>query len=450
MSPVALAIRHVVYPLWMRKIGAQRLRYLQEMERRQFWSPERLAEHQWASFLRLVAHALETCPYYRESFRRAGVSLADLRNPDDIRWVPTVTKQEIQAHLDEMISSRYRREDLIADKTGGSTGNPLSFYYDRDRLETRIAATLRHDRWTGWDIGERRAMLWGASRDIQQRKPLKRRLRTRFIDRMLVLDASAVDEAAMAEFAAKLLRYKPAVLLAYANAMAMFARYVQAERIQGITAKGIITSAEVLTPENRELIERTFNTPVFNRYGCRELAVIASECSAHEGMHVNVDNLLVETLMPDGRPTVGEEGEVVITDLRNYAMPMIRYRIKDVGRLLTASCSCGRGLPLMDVSGGRTSDFLTATDGRKCNALVLAAHAITRIPGIEQVQFVQSEHGLITLNLVQGPGWSERSTQTLLQNLRTWLGADMRFEVSYRQRIPQEASGKYRFCISTL
>jgi phenylacetate-CoA ligase len=309
---------------------------------------------------------------------------------------------------------------------------------------------LRHDRWSGWDIGERRAILWGSPRDVALARTLKARLRTRFINRTLVLDASAVDDAAMAQFAASLLRYRPTLLVAYANTLAMFARYLQDERIQGISAKGIITSAEVLTPESRELIERTFGCRVFNRYGCREFSVIASECSVHRGMHVNADNLLVEVVAADGTSRAGEEGEIVITDLRNFAMPMIRYRIRDVGRILPIACSCSRGLPLMELSGGRVTDFLTATNGRKCSGIVLAVHAITRIPGIEQAQFVQTQRGAVTLNLVKGRAWNEGSTTTLLANLRGFLGEDMRFEVSYHERIPQAESGKHRFCISTL
>jgi phenylacetate-CoA ligase len=134
----------------------------------------------------------------------------------------------------------------------------------------------------------------------------------------------------------------------------MFARFVRDEGIGGIRPKGIISSAEVLTPENRELIETTFGCRVFDRYGCREVSVIASECGEHQGLHINADNLLVETVTDQG-PVRGEDGEVLITDLRNFAMPLIRYRIKDVGRLLPQACGCGRGLPLMRISGGRTS-----------------------------------------------------------------------------------------------
>ena len=449
MSLRALAIKHLVYPAWALKNGSAHLRYLQEMERSQFWSAERLAEHQWSSFRQLIAHAVATCPYYRDSFRRAGITPADLRSPEDIRRVPMVSKEEIQAHREQMISSRYRREDLIEDMTGGSTGSPMRFYYDRDRRDTRAAAALRHDRWTGWDIGERVAKLWGAPQDVRLRG-WKARLRTRFINRTLILDASALDEAAMAQFAAKLQRYQPKILLAYANTLGLFARYVEAENIRGIKPQGIITSAEVLTPENRELIERTFGCRIFNRYGSREFAVVASECSAHQGLHVNADNLLVETVTAEG-PARGADGEIVITDLRNFAMPMIRYRIRDVGRVLESACRCSRGLPLLELSGGRVTDFLTATNGRKVSGVVLATYVITRIPGIEQVQFVQSQLGAVTLNLVKGPGWSEGSTLTpLIAKAREFLGPDMRFDVSYRDRIPQEKSGKYRFAVSTL
>jgi phenylacetate-CoA ligase len=450
MKPYAFAVRHIIWPAWDRKNGNLIGRHHAEMVRRQFWSPEQLAQHQWVSFKRIVTHAVETCPFYRESFRRAGVSPADLRVPADIRWVPTVTKEEIQQHREEMISSQYAQARLFDDMTGGSTGSPMRFAYDWDRYGTRAAATLRHDEWSGWRIGERRAMLWGASQDMKRPPNWKVWLREKMINRRMILDASALDDAAMMEFVRKLRRYRPTMLLAYANTMGLFSRWVEAQKITDLRPGSIITSAEVLTPENRVQIERTFGCRIFNRYGCREFAVIASECSAHEGMHVNADNLLLETLSGE-EPVRGEDGEIVITDLRNFAMPMIRYRIRDVGVLKEKQCSCGRGLPLMELSGGRVTDFLTATSGRKVSGIVLATYVITRLPGVAQVQFVQTHRGSVTVNLVKGPQWSDETTQaTLLAKAREFLGPDMHFEVSFQDRIQQEKSGKYRFAVSHL
>ena len=448
-DPTALAIKRVLYPLWVLKNQSSRLRYLASLEESQFWSRERLADHQWSCFRQIFTHAYETCPYYREKFRKAGVAPADLRSRADIHRVPAISKEEIQDNRDQMNSSMYRKDDLIPDMTGGSTGSPMQFFYDKDRLDTREAATIRHDRWAGGDIGDRRALLWGAPQDTKLSQSPKDRLRDWIIARRLILDASSLDEASMSTFAKKLLRYQPRIILAYANTLGLFAKFVRAQNITGITAKAIITSAEVLTPENRQLIEETFGCPVYNRYGSREFAVIASECSMHKGMHVNAENLLLEVVGESG-PCIDQTGEILITDLKNFAMPMIRYRIRDMGQLKAEPCECSRGLPLLELSGGRVTDFLTATDGRKVSGIVIATYVITNIPGLAQIQFVQHERGSVTINLVKGRDWSVRTNDELVRRTKKFLGADMQTEIVLREDIPLERSGKYRFAISTL
>ena len=448
MDLTALAIKHVLFPLWAARSGATRLRHLAELEKSQYWSREMHAERQLAQFQAMLAHAVETCPYYREKYRAAGIRPGDIRSRADIEEVPTITKEEIQEHRDEMVSTKYPTSILIKDMTGGSTGSPMQFYYEPERFESREGATLRHNRWSGWEIGDRAAILWGAPQDMMS-GTLRDRIRTWIQERRLMLDASELSEATMRDFARALRVYRPAVLKAYANTLGLFAQYLKAEGIDGIRPRGIVCSAEVLTTENRRLIEEAFGCRVFNRYGCREFAVIASECEAHDGMHINAENLLVEALV-DGRSRTDEEVEIVITDLRNFAMPMIRYRIRDVGRIRQAQCRCPRGLPLMDLSGGRVTDFLRTTSGAKVSGIVIATYVITSIPGIRQVQFVQNEPGAVTVNLVKGPQWSPASLDELSARARRYLGEGMRLKFEYRDRIAPERSGKYRFSISTL
>ena len=447
MDLAALAIRHVLYPLWALKNASSRLQYLAQLEESQYWSKERLAEHQWACFRRLVTHAFDTCPYYRKTFREAGISPTDLRSQEDIDKIPILTKEAIQEHRDEMISARYCKDGLIQDMTGGSTGSPMQFYYDEDRLDSRVAATLRHNRWAGWDIGDRAAILWGAPRDTRVSGNLKDSVRDWILERRLILDASSLDEGSMYEFAQKLIRFQPTILLAYANTLGLFARYVKAVNIEGISPKGIICSAEVLTEENRSLIEQTFGCPVYNRYGSREFAVIASECERHKGMHVNAENLYIEVLA-SGNGSGDKDGEIVITDLRNYAMPMIRYQTRDMGYLKSSDCDCSRGLPLLELGGGRVTDFLTRTDGKKVSGIVLATYVITNIPGIKQIQFIQTELSKVTINLVKGHDWSSQSLDLLTKKSRIYLGEDMMIQVVFQKIIPLEQSGKYRFSIS--
>jgi len=395
----------------------------------------------------MVTHAFDTCPYYRKKFREAGITPGDLRSRVDIDSVPTITKEEIQEHRDEMVSTQYSMKSLIPDMTGGSTGSPMQFYYDKERLDSRVGATLRHNRWAGWEIGDRAAILWGAPQDTKVSGKLKDRIRSWIQERRLILDASALSEAAMANFARDLVRYRPTILQAYSNTLGLFARYIQTQKIEGIRPQGIICSAEVLTEDNRRLIEETFGCSVYNRYGCREFAVIASECDAHQGLHINAENLLVE-VVNNGRSCIDEDGEIVISDLRNFAMPMIRYRIRDVGRIRQAPCVCSRGLPMMQLAAGRVTDFLVAMNGDKVSGIVIATYVITNLQGIRQIQFIQNQLGSLTVNLVKASDWTEKTLIELMARIRQYLGEDIRLEIKFRDQIPPQQSGKYQFSIS--
>jgi phenylacetate-CoA ligase len=439
LDPTAALIKHVLFPAWVKKNASTRLAYLEQFERSQFLSPDALRELQWSQFRGILQHAFDHCVFYRRKLTAAGIAPPDIRSLDDVARVPTTSKEEIQEFVQEMIADNVHTP-LLKDMTGGSTGSPMIFYYDEDRLDSRAAATIRHNRWTGWDIGKKVAVLWGAPRDLAPPPSMKARVRDWILDRRLVFDASAIDEARLRAFYERMQRDRPEFVLAYANTLALFARYLQESGLRPPRPRAIICSAEVLTEENRVLIEATFGCQVFNRYGSREFAVIASQCGHHAGMHVNAENLLVETVA----------GELVVTDLKNLGMPLIRYRTRDTGEFIDGRCGCGRGLPLLDLRGGRVTDFLTGVAGQKVSGIVLATYAITNVPGVRQIQFVQRRRDRVTVRLARGPAWSEESATTLGSRLRTFLGREMTIELEYVEEIPLEASGKYRFSISSL
>jgi len=445
----APVVRRILYPMWVAKNRSRVLAYLEEFERTQYWSADLVRELQWIQLKKVLKHAYTTSAFYQKRFQAIGMTPGDIRYPDDIAKIPLTTKEDIQDAWPQMISRDYRQEELLKDMTGGSTGTPMTFYYDRRRLDSRNAAMIRHDRWSGWDIGDKVAILWGATRDRSFYSGFKDRMRNLVLHRHLLLDASSFDEALMAQFAKRLAEYRPRIILAYAGMLTAFAEYVRSAGVVGVRPQAIIASAEVLSPENRQSIEETFQCPVLNRYGCREFSVIASECIHRRGMHINAENLLVEVL-PNSSYGYQGEGEIVISDLKNYAMPLIRYRIKDVGTLLPGPCECGRGLPLMAVSGGRVTDFLTATNGRRVSGIVIATYVITNIPGIKQVQFLQTERRKTSIKLVKGRDWNDNSVQVLRRRVCGYLGKDMQLEVAFQETIPSETSGKYRFSVASV
>jgi phenylacetate-CoA ligase len=448
MDVKAPIIRNVAYPAWVLKNRGARLKYLRELERSQFWSADEIRAFQWRRFAKLIDYAFAHNPFYRRKLEGAGLHPRDLRSLADISRIPTTTKQEVQEHGAEMISAGFRRSDLVRDMTGGSTGSPTVFYYDKDRRESRVASTMRHDRWAGWDIGERIAVLWGAPRDMVTSIPLTGRVRNAVLNRQRVLDMSSTDEDRMVRFALELVQFQPRVILAYASAATLFADVVERHGIGGISPKGIITSAEVLSEDGRRRVESTFGCRVYDRYGSREFALIGSECGHCPGLHVNAEYLLLEVLEDAGSGQV--PGEIVITDLANFAMPLIRYRTMDAGSLDTSHPTCGRGLPLLSLKGGRMTDFLVAADGSRVSGIVVATYVITNIPGIRQVQFVQDRQCALTVNIVKGGGWTDATLMELRRRLYKFLGEPLEIAVVMKDLIPSEPSGKYRFSISTL
>ena len=445
----ALAIRRVLYPLWAARNRSSRLRYWRTLERSQYDPAAVTRARQLALLQKLVHHAFTNCPYYRRKLTAAGVRPEDVRSLDDIGLIPTISKQEIQEHGPELMSATADTRTLIRDQTGGSTGSPLVFYYDNDRLDSRVAATLRHNHWAGWNPGDKAAVIWGAPQDLARSPRLRDRVRDWIQDRRIMLDASALDERSMASFTVALRRYRPKILQAYSNTLGLYARYLRSRGIDDIRPRGIVCSAEVLTAENRRLIEETFGCRVFDRYGCREFAVIASECEVHDGMHINAENLLVEALV-DGRPCRDQDGQLVVTDLRNLAMPLLRYEIRDVGSVLTRECSCPRKLPLLAIGGGRSTDFLLSTSGAVVSGVVIATYVATNVPGIRQIQFLQDAPGAVKIRLVKGLEWSPATQAQLEAKARHYLGQDMRFDFEFCTLIASEKSGKYRFSICNI
>ena len=355
----ANVVRNLLYPLDLMRSGElARRRYFRELISTQYLSRDDMAALQLRRVQALVTHAWHTCPFYRRVLDKAGVIPSDIRTLADMKHIPVLAKRDIQESRDEMASSAVNRSSLQPNQTGGSTGEPVSFFVTRDGYARRAAATLRHNGWAGWQIGNKVAALWGAPQDRAANTP-KQWIRNKLIDRMLLLDTANLSPEVFRSFDRQLKTFRPDHILAYAKSMALFCEFLQRERITPFQPRSIVTSAEMLSDRDRQLIEATFGCRVYNRYGCREVSVIASDCEHHTGMHVCAEHLLVEIEPWDGLPAgPGNSGRVLITDLTNYGMPLIRYRIGDIATMDDRTCPCGRGLPLLTDISGRITDFL--------------------------------------------------------------------------------------------
>jgi phenylacetate-CoA ligase len=370
---------------------------------------------------------------------------------DDLQRLPILTKSDIQQNVESLRASNYYSDMLVANKTGGSTGKPLHFYHDKDRIFSRQAATFRHNRWAGWDIGMKTASLWGHRSDLAEFETWKIKTRNFLIDRLTILDTSSITGEKLVEFHRQLKKVRPEIYIAYANAIYLFARFLKEKGISDYhRPHSIITSAEVLEESQRQLIESVFECKVFDRYGSRETSVIASECDCHSGLHIGAEGFIVEFIKNDKPAAPGELGKIIITDLLNYGMPFIRYQIEDVGASSDKLCECGRGLPLMKMAAGRVTDFLVTPDGKIISGAALTIYLIVNTPGVAQAQLIQENVNEIIIKIVKGEKFGEDSIKFLNNEIPRFFGNGVKYNLEFVDSIPVESSGKYRFSISKI
>jgi phenylacetate-CoA ligase len=429
----------LIAPLWAAREGSPYLRHYRDLCRTQFDAPETIRERQFQKLRTIVDHASRTVPFYRDR-------LPEIRCWDEFLNVPLLTKADIRNSFDDLRSSNYRDQPLHEKKTSGSTGVPLRVLLDEAGMQFKRACTMRSDEWSGWRFGERVAKVWGNPEYLKL--GCRGRLRNDWLDRADYLDTLQFTESALAAFAARCARRQPSLIFGHAHSVYLLASYVDKHGPANIRPKGIITSAMVLHDWQRKAIETVFGCRVTNRYGCEEVSLIASECEVHDGLHVNADGLIVE-ILANGKPAApGQPGAVVVTDLVNRAMPIIRYKIGDVAVMSERHCPCGRGLPMIDRLDGRESDYVTTERGELISGISLTENFAMHLPGVAQLQIVQEAVTQFRFRIVRGQGFGDESLHHLNRLVRERFGDRTQYDLEFVHEIPQEPSGKYRFCIS--
>jgi len=446
MSIAGFLVRNVVAPLWAAKEGTPYLRHLKSLEGSKSRPRPEVEADQLARLARLLEHARAHSPFYRERLSGWGGSDQPL-DWERFRSIPLLTKDEIRAERDRMVAGNIPRERLVPRKTSGSTGVSLELFTDEASQQWKRAVTITYDRWSGWDLGERVGAIWGNPDHLLSWRLYLRNL---ILTRYEYLDTLKMDEKAMAAFHGRLVRKPPVILFGHAHSLFLFARFLEQKGLSGVRPRGIISTCMVLHRFERETIERVFGCRVTNRYGCEEVSLIACECPQGR-MHLNCDSLVVEVLR-DGRPVPpGEPGAVVVTDLTNFGMPFIRYKVGDVAvPAADTPCPCGCSYPAFASLEGRVADYVVTPAGTYISGISLTENFAMQLPGVKQMQIVQEALDLLRFRLVKGEDFSPQTARDLERLARERFGAEMRYEVEYPDSIQSEASGKYRFCISKL
>lgn len=421
------------------------------LERTQWLSLDELHELQSAALRKLARHAWQHVPFYRARFAAAGISADHLRRPEDLLQLP-ITRR------DDLHMAGRTRESIVPPlptlrkQTSGTTGEPLLFGYEPDSEHWRQAVKLRGYHWAGYRPGDRALYFWGAP--LPRRPPLATRAKIsldHLVKRERHIHCAQLGEKHLRQVVRAIRRHRPAVLVCYAQAGAELARFITRNGLRNWRTLPVVCGAERVLPRDRADLEEAFGPAVFDTYGCREVMLIAAECEAHNGMHLSMENLIVEILVTEDsrqRPArEGETGEVVFTDLHNFAMPFIRYANGDVATAgPTRTCSCGRTLPRIQSIQGRTSETLHDASGAPVSGLALSFLFHDIAGSVRQFQATQHADRSVTISLVlNGP-----LPITLLDDIRKngerlLTGIDVR--VNTVSELPRNQAGKHRLVV---
>jgi phenylacetate-CoA ligase len=451
MSLYGELYRAALMPAWERGVRKRstlrRLRYLQET---QWLSLDELLTRQSASLQRLLAHAYQNVPYYRECFDRNGLRPADFREVADLQSLPILTRQAAQVVGDRRRSTAAPFANLRK-TTGGSTGEPLVFAYETESECWRQAVRLRGYAWAGYRPGERSLLYWGrvsppATWSHRIKIALDRGLR-----RDHFVDCGLRSPENLALVAQWIRQKRPSAIVSYCHAAVDLARYILTNGLRNWGTIPVICCAEELLSAERQVLSEAFGPEIFETYGCRELMLIATECMAHTGLHVSMENLVVELIVREGdrvraaRP--GETGEVVVTDLHNFGMPFIRYA---TGDLATAGpderCPCGRALPRLAGVHGRVTDTLRTKDGSLVEGILFNVIFTEMADVVRQFQVVQSADRSVTVRIVPDEKFKPEDHQRILRRCSEYLGST---PVAVREvsTIPDRQNGKRQLLV---
>jgi phenylacetate-CoA ligase len=407
-DPYGVALKRVLYPAWERLRGRPTYELLASLRRSERASVDELNAIRVGYLRRLVRHAYHHTVHYRRAFDALGVTPDDVRSADDLRKLPMLPRAVAQASVEDRTAGWPAV--AVSKTTSGSTGQPLEVRFSAESRHWRDAIKWRGYGYGGYEMGDKAVHLWGVPAVAPT--PWKR-VKTA-VDHKLRRDVYTScmvrSRERLFEMVALIRKERPSVLGGYAQAIADLARFVNAEGLRTWDGIKVIYGAERLWPHDRDDIARAFGPAVFETYGCREFMLMGAECEAHDGLHEQAENLVVELLVPETGPSgaktyraarPGEQGEVAITDLHNLACPFIRYLTGDLALARPATpCECGRTLPKFGPVEGRVTETMRDADGNPVEGILFNILFLNMAKHTRQFQVIQRADRRITLKVV--------------------------------------------------
>jgi phenylacetate-CoA ligase len=420
---------------------ATKFLYLFQLKRHQWLNADEVKKLQEKKLKKMIVHAYMNIPFYTELFKSANIIPSDIQHAQDLKKIPIITKEDVRKNYpDRIIAKGTNLKKCHIAKTTGSSGTPLEIcfgYADRNFFYALInyaffesgvnwfdkIITIRHESETRQRSWKTKLNFWKPQRkNISIFDPL----------------TTIVDE---------LNNSKPDVIYTYPSVLTLLEKEILGTKELSFRPKVIWTVGETLSNASRASLSKVFNSEIFRLYATEEFGPLAFECKKHNGYHIITNNAVVEIVNEDKDAKPGEKGEIIVTSLANKIMPLIRYRLGDIGIAAPSECGCGRNLPLIERIEGREDDFIVLPSGRKISPRMI--NVMEDIEGIKEYQTIQEAKDRITVKVVKNSKFSEQTITRIKQQIEIGcLNEKIQINVKLVDQIQRQRTGKRRAIVS--
>lgn len=409
-------------------------------------SRQQLDEYENETLVRLLRHAVDTVPYYRQLHRQGKFPIEKVERVADVGCLPMLEKSELRLNPEQFVNERHALKDLSVISTTGTTGTPLRIYCNANVRQRNYAFHDRFLTMSGIDKGGLRATIGGriVVPSAHRNPPFWRHS---YFQKNVLFSSYHLNESSMGLYIAKLKSLRPDYIDCYPSSIHSIASHAKKHAIslRGIT-RAIVTSGETLFDDQKAVVEEQFGVAVFDQYGCAEMSVLVTSCKQGT-YHVHSDFGILEILNSNGDPARdGEEGEIVCTGFINDVMPLIRYRIEDRAIAGERHCPCGSALPTVARVLGRDDDVILTPEGDRVGRL---SPVLKGFP-VREAQYIQEELGEVKVVLVPDAAYGKEDEAKLVRELRMRLGNEIRIEFQYVERIERGKGGKLKSIVSRI
>jgi phenylacetate-CoA ligase len=414
------------------------------LEKSQWWSKTQLEEHQLTKLKKLLRHAYDNVPYYRKVFNTKGIQPHMIRSLEDLHMLPFLTKTIVKEQIPALKATNYPPTTFETISTGGTTGEPLTFYIERGVALTSYLGFLKsflHQ--ADCHFTDRYIFLVG--NDVRWRYQL--------FGRILYLSSFSLTDKNLSVYVDKMKKHKPKFIIAYPSAITLLGRFMKKNNNSSVsTLKAIICSGETLYDWQREVLEQIYQCKVYAYYNQREQTVFAGTCGLSNFYHIYPQFGITELIGKDGKPVKkeGELGEIVGTGFMNFNFPFIRYRTGDIGMYTSEACSCGRHYQLLKNIEGRHQEFIVLKTGTiipVTGIYGLIAHCSNQV---KECQLYQEIPGEVVVRIQKDEGYTTKDENCIQNNFQKRFGSAISISLEYVDVFPRTMSGKHQFIIQKI